>query len=258
MRESDRDMSAGERPGRGRMDPFTLDLPADCSAPRLARAAVSDHLGEHPRRDDLLLCVSEVVTNAVLHAGSASQLRVRTEGGRLVVEVVDGSPTLPARRQHDLQAPTGRGLRLLDALTVGWGTSPSESGKIVWFEFDLDQGRAEADGGPGMSTVELGGTAQPPPPGADGDRAVTITVQGALDLEQVPSLREELLGHVDAGARHIVVDLAACDFLDSTGISLLVTTHLRLAAEGGGLALANLTPQVAAVIELAGLDEMIR
>ena len=48
-----------------------------------------------------------------------------------------------------------------------------------------------------------------------------------------------------------------CAFLDSTGISLLVTTHLRLAAEGGGLALANLTPQVAAVIELSGLQEMI-
>ncbi len=390
----------------GAVDPFALDLPADSSAPRLARSAVSELVGEHPRHDDLLLCVSEVVTNAVLHAHSTSQLRVHHEGNRLIVEVLDHDPTIPTRRQHDLAAPTGRGLHLLDALTTAWGTSPAEGGKIVWFEFDLHGGRPVADAGQAMARVELVGLpldvhrrasehgetlrrelslvhyaaspdgvpvrlyelgvelgerygglnnevdermaqavadlattsvdlsyvlpaaaaddverlaglldeldqycadrdlltlvtppealayrrwwlsevieqlrdGRPPrpwsdpgadaPPGAvparpasavtvDGAAATTVVVVGDLDLEQAPRLRDELVGHVDAGVREIVVDLERCSFLDSTGISLLVTTHLRLAAEGGGLALANLTPQVAAVIELSGLQEMI-
>jgi anti-anti-sigma factor len=385
---------------------FTIELPADAGSPRRARGAVADLVGGRPGCDDLLLCVSEVVTNAVLHAHSASQLRVRPEGERLMVEVLDHDPTVPTRRHHDLSAPTGRGLHLLDALTIAWGTSPVEGGKIVWFEFDLHGGRPVADAGQGMARVELVGLpldvhrrasehgetlrrelslvhyaaspegvpvrlyelgvelgerygglnsevdermaqavadltattvdlayvlpaaaaddverlaglldeldqycadrdlltlvtppealayrrwwlsevveqlrdGRPPrpwsdpgadaPPGAvparaassavvDGAAATTVVVVGDLDLEQAPRLRDELVAHVDAGVREIVVDLGSCQFMDSTGISLLVTTHLRLAAEGGGLALANLTPQVAAVIELSGLQEMI-
>lgn len=122
------------------VESFTIELPADTSAPRLARTEVAARLGDHPRRDDLLLCISEVVTNAVLHARSAAQLRVTAEQDGLRVEVTDHDPTVPTRRQHDLGAPTGRGLHLLDALTRAWGTAPAADGKIVWFEFDLSGG----------------------------------------------------------------------------------------------------------------------
>jgi anti-anti-sigma factor len=386
------------------VDALTLDLPADASAPRIARTAIGDLVGDEPRREDLLLCVSEVVTNAVLHAGTASQLRVRTTPGRIVVEVADTNPTMPIRRQHDLQAPTGRGLLLLDALTIEWGTKPVEGGKIVWFELELGGGQtlgaatgsdtcvvelvglplavirraaqhgealrrelalvahARTPGFAPMRLYELGmelaptyqglndgpdqrlrealettaesidlqyvvpvraaddlqrvaalldeldqycidrdlltlvtppeGLAfrrwwlgemieqvrdrRPPRPWSDDlvaaveaapsappatdeqdGRTVTIEVEGDLDLEQAPALRERLLRAVDDGAHRIVVDLARCPFLDSTGISLLVTTHLRLEAEGGGLRLANLGPAVASVVDLAGLDEMV-
>jgi anti-sigma regulatory factor (Ser/Thr protein kinase) len=121
----------------GPMDPFTIPLAAAVGTPREARRAVADRIGPHPRRDDLLLCVSEVVTNAVLHARSPQHMTVRLDGDRLLVEVVDGDTTPPVRRDHDPTAPTGRGLLILDRLTTRWGTRPTREGKTVWFEFDL-------------------------------------------------------------------------------------------------------------------------
>ena len=123
-----------------RVDTFSIELPADAATPRLARQAVAQRLGGDARCDDLLLCVSEVVTNAVLHARSASVMSVHVDGDRVRVEVVDGDATLPVRRAHDPHAPTGRGLRLLDDLTVAWGAERRPRGKVVWFELDLAGG----------------------------------------------------------------------------------------------------------------------
>ena len=123
------------------MEGFTIELPADAGSPRRARGAVADLLGGWPGCDDLLLCVSEVVTNAVLHARSRSTLRVQVEGGMVRVEVQDEDPTMPVRRDHELHAPTGRGLRLLDELTTAWGAEAHGHGKVVWFELDVGGGR---------------------------------------------------------------------------------------------------------------------
>jgi anti-anti-sigma factor len=235
------------------VEALTLDLPADSTAPRLARTAVGDRLGEHPRRDDLLLCVSELVTNAVIHAGTASQLRLRPSGDLLLVEVLDHARGMPTRREHDLQAVTGRGLHLLDALAADWGTRPHEGGKIVWFEFDLGGGRSVGDGATRDGEHPDGHAAVTAPPGA----WTRIVVHGDLDLEQATPFRDELLRHVESGASHLLVDLADCPFLDSTGISLLVTTRVKLLADGGDLRVEHLHPQVAAVLALAGLDDMV-
>ncbi|MEO7571352.1 MAG: ATP-binding protein [Acidimicrobiales bacterium] len=116
---------------------FTLVLPNDSATPKAARAAVAEHFGGHARCGELLLCVSEVVTNAVLHARSAPTMTVRREADLLTVEVADDDPTEPVRRSHSRTATTGRGLRILDDLTVRWGTRPTSDGKVVWFEFDL-------------------------------------------------------------------------------------------------------------------------
>ena len=116
---------------------FTLVLPSDAATPRAARRAVADLFGDHARCGELLLCVSEVVTNAVLHARSAATMTVRRTADVLTVEVKDDDPTPPVRRQFSETATTGRGLRILDELTVRWGTRPSNGGKVVWFDFDL-------------------------------------------------------------------------------------------------------------------------
>ncbi len=118
-------------------DGFTLVLPGDSATPKVARTAVAERFGDHVRCGELLLCVSEVVTNAVLHARSAPTIRVRRQKDLLIIEVTDDDPTLPVRRPHSTTATTGRGLRILDDLTVRWGTRPTSDGKVVWFEFDL-------------------------------------------------------------------------------------------------------------------------
>ncbi|MDP1820777.1 MAG: ATP-binding protein [Acidimicrobiales bacterium] len=124
------------------MESFTIPLTASIETPRTARSAVAERLGPHPRCEELLLCVSELVTNAVLHARSPRHMKVTAHGDQLTVEVADGDPTVPVRREHDPTAPTGRGLRILDQLTRRWGTRANGDGKTVWFEFDLGEGAA--------------------------------------------------------------------------------------------------------------------
>src|ERR671913_1543047 len=57
-------------------DAFTFELPSDATTPRAARKAVAERFGDVDRCGELLLCVSEVVTNAVLHARSATVVTV--------------------------------------------------------------------------------------------------------------------------------------------------------------------------------------
>jgi anti-sigma regulatory factor (Ser/Thr protein kinase) len=102
----------------------------------LARQFVVSALAEDsPIREMARLLVSEVATNAVRHTASGTAeggFRVSYElrDDRLRVEVYDaGSLTTPQRRAHDLEAPGGRGLELLDALASRWGTLGGPEGR---------------------------------------------------------------------------------------------------------------------------------
>ena len=109
-------------------------MPAEPSTPRRARTAVAAEFGDHVRCGDILVCVSEAVTNAVLHAGTPVRFVVRELGLRLRVEVTDDDPTLPVIRNPDPLTPTGRGLLLIDRLSSSWGVDGRIDGKTVWFE----------------------------------------------------------------------------------------------------------------------------
>jgi anti-sigma regulatory factor (Ser/Thr protein kinase) len=90
--------------------------------------------------DAAVLLVSEVVTNAVLHARTSLAVEI-TRGGDVVrVTVSDRSPATPRRRRPGLQAGTGRGLGLLAVMATDWGTGPAEDPwcKDVWFELPTD------------------------------------------------------------------------------------------------------------------------
>lgn len=90
--------------------------------------------------DVSLLLVSELVTNAVLHAGSHVELVVRLLPDGIRFEVHDGSPRAPRLREAASDATTGRGLTLVEHMASSWGTDLSSSGKAVWFELPLDAG----------------------------------------------------------------------------------------------------------------------
>ena len=110
----------------------------------VVRALVEDS----PIRDVARLLVSVVTTNALRHtasgtAGEGSGSAMSCATISLRVEVYDaGARTTPQRRAHDLEAPGGRGLELLDALASRWGTLGGPEGRVVWFELDLGASRS--------------------------------------------------------------------------------------------------------------------
>jgi PAS domain S-box-containing protein len=108
----------------------------------LTRAARPDWV------DAAELAVSEIVTNAVLHAHTDLVVRVSVLEDLVRVEVHDGNPALPTqRRSADAERTTGRGLELVVALTRECGIRAEGSGKVVWFTVgDEDEHeRSEAD-----------------------------------------------------------------------------------------------------------------
>lgn len=81
------------------------------------------------------LLVSELVTNAVIHAGTPCELRIRPDGDGVHVEVRDRDPALPSvRGRPDPMATSGRGVALVRDLADEFGMGPvSSGGKAVWF-----------------------------------------------------------------------------------------------------------------------------
>lgn len=82
-----------------------------------------------------VLLVSELSTNAVLHARSGFTVRIERRGG-VRVEVDDDDPRLPHVRDYRVDAASGRGMRMIAALARTSGAAPNGSGKTVWFELD--------------------------------------------------------------------------------------------------------------------------
>ena len=82
--------------------------------------------------DSAVLAVSELATNALLHARSQFTVSVEVPNDEIVLAVADRS-TLPLHlRRYNLAATTGRGLRLVAALTTAWGVDQLAHGKRVW------------------------------------------------------------------------------------------------------------------------------
>lgn len=107
---------------------------------RTAREVVRGLLSDPTRRSepDLLLVVSELVTNAIVHTAGPVQLSLSLTDGRARVEVGDPSPDPPVKRSPDRRAGSGRGIVIVDRLARSWGWSPRpEGGKVVWCEVDL-------------------------------------------------------------------------------------------------------------------------
>ena len=119
----------------------TVDLPASRRAPRLARRFVATTLAAWDLRslhDDAQLVVSELVSNAVIHAPGPDSYRLELTqlGGSVRLSVADGSPRAPVMRTDDDGRPGGKGLRIIEALSAAWGHEPDHMGKRVWADLD--------------------------------------------------------------------------------------------------------------------------
>ena len=117
------------------------------SAVATARCFVRDTLVSWglPGRDDLVtdavLLASELVTNAIVHAGTAVELTCRLNGATVEISVLDRHPARvipdppPAA---DVARPSGRGLLLPAALSSSWGVTYDSAAKVIWFRLGPD------------------------------------------------------------------------------------------------------------------------
>jgi PAS domain S-box-containing protein len=114
-----------------------LELPAALESAAIARRHLRDALrtaGRTEFEEVAELVISEVVTNATLHAHTEVELWVGVADDRVCVEVRDFNPTLPSQRDYDVEATTGRGMGLIAAMASACGVhSLGQDGKVVWF-----------------------------------------------------------------------------------------------------------------------------
>ncbi|MGV4987636.1 SpoIIE family protein phosphatase [Streptomyces sp. NRAIS4] len=169
-----------ERGPRAREVRGRATLPGSPLAPGSARALVRAALAEAPEVaarlvDDALAVVSELITNAVVHAGTDVEIDWRLEeSGAFVVEVSDRHPSraprdpLGGEGSYDT-AEYGRGLRLVTTLAESWGVTYRVGAKTVWAR--LPPGGVEDPDTPAPdAALEVAEDLAPQPHRADGDR----------------------------------------------------------------------------------------
>ena len=168
-----------ETPVRGAHGRATL--PGSPLAPGYARALLRTAFADVPEAsarlvDDAMAVVSELVTNAVVHAGTEVEVDWRLEeSGAFVVEVRDHHPARAPRDPSGGEAPYeisdhGRGLRLVATLAESWGVTYRTGAKTVWARLPPG-GRDEPDGPAPVLALETAEALAPQPqrPGTDRD-----------------------------------------------------------------------------------------
>src|SRR4051794_1527897 len=116
-------------------------LPAEPVSVAKARDFVSAHLLDHrlpQMTDDVRLVVSELATNAMVHARTPFTVTLTGRERSVLLTVRDGSPVAPAPVVADPLEPGGRGLLIVDMVSGTWGFDAQEDrAKAVWASFDI-------------------------------------------------------------------------------------------------------------------------
>jgi anti-sigma B factor antagonist len=92
---------------------------------------------------------------------------------------------------------------------------------------------------------------------AAGDRFTVLALSGELDLAEAPTLRKAIDEHVGPDTSLLVADARDLNFIDSTGIGVLVATRNQLARTGGLLVIANLGQTVGRPLQVTEVDTAI-
>ena len=88
------------------------------------------------------------------------------------------------------------------------------------------------------------------------DGVVVLTAGGEIDVSTAPALRQELVELAAAGSGSVVVDLQGVDFLDSTGLGVLVSGLKRFRTGGSDLLVVVTNPRIVKVFEITGLTQV--
>lgn len=84
-----------------------------------------------------------------------------------------------------------------------------------------------------------------------------VSVYGEVDVATAPSLREQLIDLVSDGSTKLVLDLEGVDFLDSTGLGVIISALKRARTQGGDLRLVCTQARIRRLFEITGLDKAV-
>lgn len=90
-----------------------------------------------------------------------------------------------------------------------------------------------------------------------GGGEIVVSVVGEVDISTAPLLWECLEAEILTAPERVVLDLAQMDFIDSTGLTVLIRAHKRLSGAGAALVLRSPTPPAARVFAVSGLDQVL-
>jgi PAS domain S-box-containing protein len=191
-----------------------------------------EEIGRNAWLDAAELAISEVVTNASLHAHTPIEIRLSGYADQVCVEVRDFNSTLPVQRNYDVQATTGRGMSLVAAITLECGVHPlGESGKVVWFCVGDPPPLSAEDI---LLEWDVEAWQEPPAASAETCRVVLASMPATLWLSARQHhdaiLREFVLYCAEHGAPKI--DLAAADKARSTISNALIDALDEARASG--------------------------
>jgi anti-sigma regulatory factor (Ser/Thr protein kinase)/DNA-binding XRE family transcriptional regulator len=122
---------------------WSRTFPATAQQVREARRFLAAILEDDPATEDALLCLSELVTNALLHSrssepGGSFTVQAQRHGNHLRVDVRDQGGPWVTPAPTDPAEQNGRGLAIVDQVAHTWGRSGDETGWTVWFETGQD------------------------------------------------------------------------------------------------------------------------
>ena len=230
-----------------------LAIPARRSAGAVARRAVATWIAGHPRLDDALLAVTELVNNAVIHSGlpSGSRLTVGVEPDgealRLTVAHDGVSFDLPDSLRPSTKAEASRGLAIVDMIADSWGVESSGGAVSAWFEIRprksdarIREGSSEMGLGPqlALETTRIG-------------EQDVIVATGEIDLASAPRVELALAPYM---GQPVILDLRRVEFIDSAGLKVLLSQRSRLEESGGDLKLVVGHGAVGRLLELTGVS----
>ena len=89
-------------------------------------------------------------------------------------------------------------------------------------------------------------------------RLAVVRLEGRLNMVAAPRLKNAIEDVVDGGSTHVVVDLTAVSFMDSSGLGALIAALKKARQAHGDLRIAGVNEQVATVLQLTNLDRVLR
>lgn len=88
------------------------------------------------------------------------------------------------------------------------------------------------------------------------DQTSLIDLEGEVDVYTAPQLKQQIITLLDSGVKHVIVNLSAVDYLDSTALGVLIGGLKRLRERNGTLDLICPNQRIKRIFEITGLDKI--